>query len=304
MRMASWANIGNDITSASNISEALAISGLNYTVKSCDATYEVDGQSYPIVGRKVTYKESDPSKIFGIVSDTYQICQNEDAFDFINYIDEDVTYLKAGETYNGLVYLIGELPEVTVLGDTIKPNIIFQNSHNGLGSIKSTICMLRIVCQNQFAHAFKDSVNGIAVRHASTMDEKLIAARDTIKQTYKYIQSYKNNANKFATTKITDRDLQNIIQTFVVKTNNKDIMMKPNNVIKINKFLNAYNADDNTNFRGSAWGIMNAFTDYSTHIEKTTRATSKFEDNVFINNSLYNPDLDKLVNMMEEKIAA
>ena len=304
MRQVSWANIGNDITQAQDIRDALSIAGLDYTVKSCDAMYNVDGETYPILGRKVTYKESDPSKIFGIVSNTYQICQNEDAFDFINYIDEDVKYLKAGETYNGLVYIIGELPEVSVLGDTIKPNIIFQNSHNGLGSIKSTICMLRVVCQNQFAHAFKDSVNGISIRHASTMDEKLIAARETIRQTYNYIKSYKNNANKFATTKITDRDLQNIIQTLIVKTTDRDIMMRPNNVIKINKFLNAYNADDNTNFRGSAWGIINAFTDYSTHAEKTTRATSKFEDNLFINNSLYNPDLDKLVNMMEEKIAA
>lgn len=300
MREASWNRIGTDITSANDISTALAISGLDYTVKTAPLTYNVDGRDLAVSNKMITYREDDPSKAFGIVSDSYHICQNADAFDFINYIDGDVRYIKAGETYNGLVYIIGELPEIDVLGDVVRPNIIFQNSHNGLGSVKSNICMLRIVCQNQFAHAFKDSTNSVSIRHAATMDEKLIAARQTLSETYRYIENYKWHAEDLAGKHISDADLQKVIKQIIVKSDDAEIISKSNNVIKIERFLNAYNNDDNQNFRGSAWGVINAFTDYATHPEKTGRATEKFEDNVFINNTLYNPDLDKLVYMMNE----
>ena len=33
------------------------------------------------------------------------------------------------------------------------------------------------------------------------------------------------------------------------------------------KFLKAYNGEDNLNFRGSAWGLLNGLTDYITHKE-------------------------------------
>ena len=33
------------------------------------------------------------------------------------------------------------------------------------------------------------------------------------------------------------------------------------------KFLRAYNAEDNQNFKGSAWGLLNGLTDYITHKE-------------------------------------
>jgi hypothetical protein len=45
-------------------------------------------------------------------------------------------------------------------------------------------------------------------------------------------------------------------------------------------FANAYNHDDNQNFKGTAWGIINAYTDYITHKQATgkinTRDESKF----------------------------
>ena len=49
------------------------------------------------------------------------------------------------------------------------------------------------------------------------------------------------------------------------------------------KFMAIYNNEDNQNFKGTAWGILNAATDYYTH--KTVKSGS--EANHFVNTIIY-----------------
>ena len=50
-----------------------------------------------------------------------------------------------------------------------------------------------------------------------------------------------------------------------------------------NRFLLAHEAKDNANFRGTAWGLINAYTDFITHKEPAKTKTGVNLEGRFVN---------------------
>jgi phage/plasmid-like protein (TIGR03299 family) len=221
-----------------------------------------------LVPGKVATVRTDTSEVLGIVSKNYEIYQNTDAFDFIGNI-ENIKFVKAGQTRTGMIYIIGQLPSTTVLGDTFAPYVIFQTSHNGVYTVKATICPLRIVCQNQFAMSFRDSSNTISIQHSSRLPQKIAQAQQLLNDTAVYMGSFTNTAEELALLKVGDKaNVNQIINAFFKST--KEITERQQEAINRQKaaILEAYDYNDNANFQGTAWGLVNAFTDFATHRER------------------------------------
>jgi len=277
-RLSTWETVGTK-ANTNNFRELLAKSNLDYNTVTEDLFIEHAGTKIQVPNKKVVLRE-DTKEIFGIVSDRYQLCQNREALEFIDYLD-NVTLINAGSV-GGFVWMIGKLPEVTVLGDTVTPHLIFQNSHDGSCSIKTTICMLRIVCQNQFVASFKESPATISIRHQGDMNEKLIVARETMQGVYDYVKNYDSVASELATKKITSKKFNEIVEKFFMIPEDASERTTDSILERRERFHQAYNADDNQNFKGTKWGMINAYSDLITH-EEYTRKTSNWETNRFIN---------------------
>lgn len=278
MRTTTWNSIGTEVKST-NITDVLKKSGLDYRVVTQPVTTKIGGKDIVIPNRVATVKEG-TEEVLGIVSDRYHVCQNEEAFDFVNNV-EGVEFVKAGETHTGMVYVIGKLPEVTVLGDTFTPYLIFQNGHNGFYTVKTTICPLRIVCQNQFNYAFRESPNTISIQHSSQYSAKLAEAEMLIKSTAKYMKNFNNTAEELAMLKLgDDTRVQNIINSFfqvAVDATDRQIITAETQRTDL---FTAYKAEDNNNFAGTAWGLINGFSDYLTH--KETKNTKNKDESKFM----------------------
>lgn len=277
-RMSTWENVGTK-SSTNSVMELLKSADLDYTAVTEDLFVEHAGTKIQVPNKKVVLRE-DTKEIFGIVSDRYQLCQNREALDFVEYLD-NVTLINAGSA-GGLTWMIGKLPEVIVLGDTIAPHLIFQNSHDGSCSIKTTICMLRIVCQNQFVSSFKESPATISIRHQGNLDEKLLVARETMQGVYDYVKNYDEVANTLVMKKVTPKKFNDIVEEFFKIPEEASDRTKNFILDRREKFHEAYNADDNQNFKGTQWGIINAYSDLITH-EECARKTSNWETSRFIN---------------------
>ena len=278
MRTTTWNSIGTEVKST-NITDVLKKSGLDYRVVTQPVTTKIGGKDIVIPNRVATVKEG-TEEVLGIVSDRYHVCQNEEAFDFVNNV-EGVEFVKAGETHTGMVYVIGKLPEVTVLGDTFTPYLIFQNGHNGFYTVKTTICPLRIVCQNQFNYAFRESPNTISIQHSSQYSAKLAEAEMLIKSTAKYMKNFNNTAEELAMLKLgDDARVQDIINSFfqvAVDATDRQIITAETHRTEL---FTAYKAEDNNNFAGTAWGLINGFSDYLTH--KETKNTKNKDESKFM----------------------
>lgn len=278
VRMSTWENIGTT-AETNDFRELLKSSDLDYNAIAKDLFVEHEGTKIQVPNKKVIMRE-DTQEVFGIVSDRYQLCQNREALDFVENI-EGLSLMKAGGV-GGLVWMIGKLPEVTVLGDTITPHLIFQNSHDGSCSIKTTICMLRIVCQNQFISSFKDSPATINIRHQGELDKKLIVARETMQGVYEYVKNYEDVANHLAVEKVTPMRFNSIVEEYFKIPEEVSDRTKNSIIERRERFHEAYNADDNQNFKGTKWGLINAYSDLITH-EEYSRKTNNWETNRFLN---------------------
>ena len=66
---------------------------------------------------------------------------------------------------------------------------------------------------------------------------------------------------------------------------------------KILAFRKAYEAEDNRAFRGTAWGIINASTDFYTH-EAPVRQTATAEENKFVSVTFDPKFMNKVVSLV------
>ena len=280
-RTATWTNIGSNIRKASTVQEALELSGLNYTVEKVPV-YLDNGLQVP--GAFCTKRE-DSDVTYGVVGSQFEIVQNIEGFDFINnMIPEGLKFLKAGENKK-FIYIIAQLPSIDVLGDEVAPHIIFQNSHSGSTTLKATIAPLRIVCENQFNMTFKKANNKISLRHTKSIKGRLHTAQEVLIQSSEYLSEFQKSALLMAQKKVFKSQVDDLMdKIFYIKEE-----FTPTQVRRVeekrDRFLKAYQAEDNQNFIGTQWGLVNAYTDFVTHKE-LRKDTPQALENHFIKSTL------------------
>ena len=295
MRTTTFANIGTDISGLTSAEDVLNAAGLNYTViKKPMYLQGAEGNLIPYPDKMFTVIEG-TDKVLGVVSSKYEVCQNWDAFSFMDYIGSSVEgfeYVKAGETANGLIYIIAKIPNITLMGDMITPYIIFQNSHDGLSSVKATICPLRVVCQNQFNVSFKQSKNTAKIVHSSKLDSRMLVAREMMRNVTGYMETFVETATTLATKKISyDEVIQIFNDVFEYRPEHMSDRQKRTVLEAKSDFLSCYTSEDNMNFYGSAWGVINGAADFLTHHRSVRRSSP---ESLFVNTTLLSTTLTQI----------
>lgn len=281
MRTSTWTNIGQDVTTCKDMEQVLQMSGLDYHVEKRPVfTYpdiEDDGTRMVIPNRFVTTRRED-GHTYDVVSDKFEIIQNRDAFDFVKYMGDELAFEKAGETASGMVYIIGKLPEVNILGDKFTPHVIFRNGFSGKVKIAAVICPLRIVCQNQFNFAFKNTANTVQIRHVQNAERKLEEAKEVLRLSADYMGELNLLAENFAARKMSTQAIERVTNyLFPMPTEDMNPFKRKSLEDARARFIKAHDAEDNSNFRGTAWGMVNAYTDYLTHKEPAGKREDRFE---------------------------
>ena len=280
MRTATWENIGNKITTETimngNIPEEMCFTMHKEPLFAINPT---TGETTAVHGYSSVINDK-TGTAYSPVSDKYQVVDNLEALGAVQYI-ENFKALKWGETNKGMQYLIGSLPEVNILGDTFTPHLVFRNSFDGSSNIQMAICPLRIVCQNQISWALKEANNSVNLRHTRNVGDKLAEAHRLICSTDHYMRELTKEAEKYASIKLSKSELDKIISELFPMPNDASDIQKARVEAKINQFKNAYNCKDNQNFKGTGWGLINAYTDFISHAEMV-RKTATAEENRFL----------------------
>lgn len=279
-RTASWAGIGASF-STKDAQEALRLSGLDWTVEKRPLWTDATGGSGPDTEVAGYYANvTTNGDIVGVVSGSYEICQNADAFQFANHVSSELTFIKGGMTARGLVYMIGQLQTYSIMGDEFTPHLIFQNSFNTVCGVKVAIIPLRVVCQNQFNIAWHNAGNTLGFRHSSGLVENMENGAATFQKVVSYMDDFQHEAESLASRRLGDAEASSFLDKFfAVKPD-----MTPRQVASIGenreRFVAIYNREDNQNFTGTMWGMVNAYSDYLTHPRRTRGDESRFNGNL------------------------
>ena len=266
-----------DISSAKNIEEALKISGMDWAVESRNI---FDDKGNPYESYRANVRTTD-DKLLGIVTNKYSIVQNWDAFEFVDgLVDEGFKLDRAGQFREGKsIWVMGTLPKANILGDDVSNNIVFVNSHDGSSGVKVMMTPVRLICYNMLNLALKKATRVWATKHTGSIYSKLEEAKYTLGLANKYMAELAIEAERLANIKVTDAEIEAIFDALYPIDRAKDSSRRINNVITLkNNFIECYNADDIAQFKGTAYGAVNAMSDLVSHKVPVRESESFYEN--------------------------
>lgn len=297
-RTTTWDALGYNISSATSVDEALELAHLDFTVSSKPVTYAepTTGESVLMPNYRANVRESD-GMVYGVVTDNYRIVQNPEAFDFVNYIP-DLKLSHAGETKRGISYLVGHLPIIRILGETFTPDIIFRNSFGGNCGVQVIIVPVRLICSNQFNLLFSDCSNFTSLYHRQSVQDKLKEAELIVQNVNLYLRELSASAEELVQLKLSNQQMEQALKFLFPLKEGISPKQKERVLDKRKNLLTMYNYSDNGNFRGSVWGLVNAYTDYLTHAAPS-RKTKNYEENHFLTTTTHAVSLQGLLDSIK-----
>ena len=250
---------------------------------------------------RCTFRE-DTNQIFGVVSDSYEIVQNKNGFDFIDNITgadgsnplangaviETAGILNNGET----IFITAKMPNNIRIGDNrdvIEDYLLFTNGHDGLHGVTVCFTPIRVVCNNTLNAALRGSKNKYSFKHTRNVHNKLAMAETIMNLHAYYKKDFEENMTFLSEQQLSEQTIKNLVC---------DVFLSPeeNNLYKANDFnLNSVDeistrkknvingllsyidegVGQETN-RGSAYWVYNGFTSFYNNKREYKDNTKRF----------------------------
>jgi len=294
-----WQKIGTDIRDCSSVSEAFDKSGLNW--------YVTQKEVYTDVGKVpkilANYKK-DTNTFLGFASaDRYKVVQNIDAFSFIDHLD-NFDFEIAGCTHNyRKVWFTGKYNKsISIDGDNkdvVDTYITFLHGHDGKSGIKLFITPIRLLCTNQLNFILNNRCSfKHSIAHTGDVALKMKFVQKAISNVDIYMDNLQQELDSYLSIKLSDKQIiDNIVKLFKIK-NEDSKRVKTRKTNSIDKIISIYKHTDNLqNYKGTAFGFINAVSDFISHREPN-RKTDTFYEKEFLNNLEGNKLLERARRMI------
>lgn len=291
-RFVPWHGLGTPVGDFMTSAEALEAAGLNWNV---DARPVFTDNGIKIPGYVANTRDSDNS-VLGIVSDKYKIVQNVDAFAFTDsLIGPECRYETAGSLRNGKsTFMLAKLPEKKILGDEFGNYVCFTNTHDGTGAVKVCMTPVRVVCNNTLNLALNTSKRIWTCKHMGRMEDKLHEAEVTLGLAEQYMDDLSVVAERLANVSLNNDEIRAIVEEMFPMNDDSPERTKANMQKAKTEFMVAYYMPDIEKFRNTAWGILNACSDFATHASPQ-RNTTTYQERNFERIIYGHPMLDALL---------
>lgn len=195
-----WAGVSAKVLGSATAAEAIKAGGLDWKVRLVDAGYRVNGGVFKAsnTGKKVVARldeEGKPSADLGYVGRRYHVIQNSEVFDWCDRLVDDTgaKYETVFSMWDGsMVGLTMRFPDEVMIGgeDAHAKHLIVTTRHDGTGSMVAAVSMTRLACMNQLNVALRSASDRVRIPHLSNASQKIAAARDSLKLTFRYVDAF------------------------------------------------------------------------------------------------------------------
>ncbi len=262
-RQTPWHGLGVSIEEAPNSEEAIKVAGLDWEVRK-ERVFSETGIEIP--GFFATTRSTD-KKVYGMVTDKYQVVQNKDAFAFVdNLLGGDVKYETAGSLFDGRkVWMLARMPEFSINGDKVESYCVISNSHDGKSAVQVAMTNVRVVCNNTLNLALKNAERIWSTRHTGTLEGKLQDAALTLELAEKFNNALAEYGDEMANTSVNSIQLNKFVNEMWTIDEKMSERQKRTQLSLQDEFKGYVQRDDIKKFDGSAWGVLMALTDFTQH---------------------------------------
>lgn len=137
---------------------------------------------------------------------------------------------------------------------------------------------VRVVCNNTLNIALSTAKRSWSAKHMGDMDSKIAEARQALELASKYMKELDIYADKLANKKVTDPEIQKILDEMFPVPEDATPAAKKTAEMAQTEFWVCYNMPDIRKYYGTAWGAINAMADMADHTQPR-RMTKNYAEN-------------------------
>lgn len=210
---------------------------------------------------------SDNGNWLGSVGNRYEVMPNSELAEIMVGIQSRFGGEILGGSLQGgkKIYYQMTLPSERIGNDVIKRNITCLNSHDGTSSIGFGSTNVVVSCQNMFHRAMRDLAK---FRHTMSASERLAIAVSEFQKALDTDRALMDDFQKMSQIQIDETILEKVMgSVFNVDMQSKVSDNSTRKRNQISQFETAL-AKETREKGGTLWGLFNAVTYYTNHLEK------------------------------------
>lgn len=272
-----WHGLGELMIPGASVEEWAAAAGMNYRVKRASVRYAVshaEGDQQPSAFRKmdgqVVLFRDDTQEALGVVSEGYKVVQPREVIEFFRqWANEGGLQIEsAGVLFGGKRYFAtAKLADGAMIGagDKVVPYALLSTSADGTLSTECRWTTVRTVCNNTLRMARKDSKASHKTTHRSVFNPA--QARAAVEAAHAEFGAFCETARALTKIRVTGTQAQEL--TAQVLTTGARELEAARKSAAFQKIMASFSGAGKGSMLGSslntAWGWLNAVTDYVDH---------------------------------------
>lgn len=279
-----WHGLGQPMADDADIEQWRTAAGMDWHIKRAKVRYPVSHD--PAVPLKVIDDQhvllrSDTKEHLAIVSDRYKVVQPGEVLDFFKDIAKagGLELSAAGTLQGGRKFWatakIGEASPTSVK-DSIGGFLLLSTSADGSMPTEARLTSTRVVCANTLAFAREDSKAAMRISHRSKFDPEDIKAQMGLNFTA--WESFRADIVRLANTVVRPDHAEELVaDLFTVGADSHDKVRESRGYeIVLRLFNGAGKGATLDGVAGTAWGLLNAATEYADHHTRTRTQENQF----------------------------
>ena len=298
VRETPWHGLGTRVLTAPASKEALEVAGLNWKVIQEPVYTEANEL---IEGYKANVRDSD-RKVLGVVTNRYKVIQNEEAFSFTDsLLGEGVRYETAGSLQGGKkVWLLARMPQDYIItGERISPYLVFSNTHDGSGAVKTALTPIRVVCNNTLNLALRTAKRSWSMIHTGDISGKIEEAKNTLLLADEYMTALGQEFENLRKIKLSEKQVLDYIKILLPMEENYSLLQKRGvEKLRADMKMRYFDAPDLKDVGNNGYRFVNAVSDFATH-STPRRKTANYKENIFARTADGNPMIDRAYQLVK-----
>lgn len=276
-----WHGLGKPMGSDATIDQWRVDAGMDWRIQRSKVRYAVDrtgdeANFLELPEQHVLFR-SDNKRALGVVSDRYQVVQPAEVLEFFRDIARagGLELSAAGTIYGGKRFWatakIGEAAPTSVR-DTIGGYLLISTSADGSLATEVRRTTVRTVCKNTLAMAFADAKASVKVSHRSVFDP--VQVKDFMGLNEAAWEAFRHNIVKLANKPMHEEQAAEIASDLFGGGD------KARESAGYKKVLDLFNGQGMgaqlDGVFGTAWGLLNAVTEYADHHVRARSDENRF----------------------------
>lgn len=276
-----WHGLGKPMGADATIDQWRVDAGMDWSIRRSEIRYAVSRDAtadslIKLPDQHVLFR-SDTQDALGVVSKRYQVVQPGEVLEFFRDIAKagGLELSAAGTIYGGKRFWatakIGEASP-TSLADKIGGYLLISTSADGSLATEVRRTTVRAVCKNTLAMAFSDAKDAVKVSHRSVFNPSQV--KEFMGLNEAAWDAFRHNVTTLANIDVHEEQAGD----FVAKLLGNGEKVRES--AGFTKILSLFNGDGmgatNDGVFGTAWGLLNAVTEYADHHVRARTDQNRF----------------------------